>query len=539
VTWLLEANEQPPAELVLRAAGEALAKSDAALAERLMRSAEIPRGTQALVLLGTALSVQGRAIEARRALDEASVLVASDPERSAAALAMARHLVWMEREFEAGVGVLSAAIDAVADRAARAELRAELAICLAVAGDAEATIRLTDEVLAEPAASPRAVLSALVQSTLARTILGRYNGLAADLDRADALASELRTELPLAVDQLGVTRALGLHFVDLAAAAAAATTGWRRATDEGGVAAIWSNALAFIEVDRGAISRAVAAARQGMLEVRVFDPFRNDQVMLSTLALGLALQGQVDEAAQCADLAGALDGMEPRTRAYADRALAWRSAADPARATEVALAGGERAVAGSHVTWGSLLFHDAVRLGRPELAVEPLERLARESSAPLIDVMARHANAAAARDASRLADVGAEFLVRGSPLFAAEAYAEAATYETTEPARSRWLAAGAHLAAFCDGASTPPLANLASPLTEREREVASLAAAGIANREIGAHLYLSVRTVENHLASAYRKLGLSGRHELTEILRPDPLYGTEARSRPVVAETAI
>jgi DNA-binding NarL/FixJ family response regulator len=452
---------------------------------------------------------------------------------------MARHLVWMEREFDAGLEVLSAAIDAIADREARAELRAELAICLAVAGDAEAAIRLTDEVLAESAASPRVTLSALVQSTLARTILGRFDGLTADLDRADALASDLRTELPLAADQLGVTRALGLHFVDLAAAAEAAATGWRRATDEGGVAAIWLNALALIELDRGGMSTAVAAARQGRLEVQVFDPFRNDQVMLSTLALGLALRGEIDEADECAELAGAPDGMEPRTRAVADRALAWRSAAHPMRAAELALEGGERALSGSHVTWGSLLFHDAVRLGSPELAVEPLGRLARESSAPLIALMAGHADAAAARDAPRLADVGAEFLLRGSPFLAAEAYAEAAEHSATEPARSRWLGAAAHLASFCDGASTPPLANLASPLTMREREVARLAAAGTANREIAAHLYLSVRTVENHLASAYRKLGLSGRHELREVLHPDPFDRDAALSRFAVTQIAI
>src|SRR5690606_16482745 len=138
-------------------------------------------------------------------LTEAMDKAATEAERASAALALARHLVWMEREFPGGTRVLTDAIDASSDPAARAELRAELAICLAVAGDAEATLRITDGVLTEPAASPRATLSALVQSTLARTILGRYDGLPADLDRADALASELRAELPLAVAQLATT----------------------------------------------------------------------------------------------------------------------------------------------------------------------------------------------------------------------------------------------------------------------------------------------------------------------------------------------
>lgn len=44
-------------------------------------------------------------------------------------------------------------------------------------------------------------------------------------------------------------------------------------------------------------------------------------------------------------------------------------------------------------------------------------------------------------------------------------------------------------------------------LTEAELRAARLAAAGWQNRRIAAHAHLSVRTVENHLRSAYRKLG--------------------------------
>jgi DNA-binding CsgD family transcriptional regulator len=365
-------------------------------------------------------------------------------------------------------------------------------------------------------------LSALVQSTLARTILGRYDGLSADLDRAEALASDLRAELPLALDQLGVTRALGLHFIDLSSAASAAAAGWECATVEGGAAAIWSNTIALIEMDRGRVSRSVQAARQGLTEVQVFDPFRNEQVMLSTLSLGLALMGENEEAEQCAALAGPIDAMEPRTRAYADRALVWRLAANRQRAAELAVAAGERAVSGSHLTWGSLLYHDAVRLGFPDLVVEPLAGLAREATAPLVKLMARHARAASAREPRQAADVAAEFLRRSSPLFAAEAFAEAARSGPTEPARSRWRAAAAHLVTFCDGAATPPLVGLTSPLTAREQDVARIAAEGMGNRDIADHHVLSVRTVENHLASVYHKLRLSGRDELADVLPPVP-----------------
>jgi DNA-binding CsgD family transcriptional regulator len=51
-------------------------------------------------------------------------------------------------------------------------------------------------------------------------------------------------------------------------------------------------------------------------------------------------------------------------------------------------------------------------------------------------------------------------------------------------------------------------------LTEAERRVAKLAAAGRTNREIAGTLFMSVRTVEGHLSHAYGKLGIRSRTEL-------------------------
>jgi DNA-binding NarL/FixJ family response regulator len=48
-------------------------------------------------------------------------------------------------------------------------------------------------------------------------------------------------------------------------------------------------------------------------------------------------------------------------------------------------------------------------------------------------------------------------------------------------------------------------------LTRREREVAELVARGCANKEIATRLYVSPRTVEDHLSRILRKLGLSSR----------------------------
>lgn len=90
-----------------------------------------------------------------------------------------------------------------------------------------------------------------------------------------------------------------------------------------------------------------------------------------------------------------------------------------------------------------------------------------------------------------------------------------------EQARDAWTELGAHneiaqisdLGDRIDVISSRPT-TITGVLTQREREVALLLSAGLTNNEMAAELRLSVRTVEHHVASVLRKLGLHGRREL-------------------------
>jgi DNA-binding CsgD family transcriptional regulator len=55
-------------------------------------------------------------------------------------------------------------------------------------------------------------------------------------------------------------------------------------------------------------------------------------------------------------------------------------------------------------------------------------------------------------------------------------------------------------------------------LTASERRIAEHAAAGRTNREIAAELFITPKTVENHLTRVYGKLGISSRRELAALL---------------------
>jgi DNA-binding CsgD family transcriptional regulator len=157
-----------------------------------------------------------------------------------------------------------------------------------------------------------------------------------------------------------------------------------------------------------------------------------------------------------------------------------------------------------------------------------LRELADACDSPLVSARARHGAAARNRDARELTGAADDFEALGATLLAAEAAAgaaEASGRAGDQRAATAALRRPAELASACEGAVTPGLfrataihAAATVPLSAREREIAMLAAAGIASKDIAERLYLSVRTVNNHLQHAYTKLGVTSRADLAQAL---------------------
>lgn len=52
------------------------------------------------------------------------------------------------------------------------------------------------------------------------------------------------------------------------------------------------------------------------------------------------------------------------------------------------------------------------------------------------------------------------------------------------------------------------------PVSEREKEVLDLVAKAMTNAEIAAHLFVTEKTVQHHVAALYRKSGISQRNRV-------------------------
>ena len=216
---------------------------------------------------------------------------------------------------------------------------------------------------------------------------------------------------------------------------------------------------------------------------------------------------------------------------------------DTRRGRELLLAAADRAAVSGCRAPEAWLRHEVARLGDAPSVVDRLEELAAVCEGALIQAYGFHARAAVRQDPEQLEEASRRFEATGALLLAAEAATSAGlAYQRarTQKAATANFARAAALAAGCEGARTPALVTTTGvvPLTTREREIGLLAAEGATSRDIAGRLYLSVRTVENHLQRTYTKLGVGTRAELAAALRagepgaPPSLGGEVVRQAP-------
>ncbi|MDN5861420.1 MAG: helix-turn-helix transcriptional regulator, partial [Pseudonocardia sp.] len=142
-------------------------------------------------------------------------------------------------------------------------------------------------------------------------------------------------------------------------------------------------------------------------------------------------------------------------------------------------------------------------------AEQPLARPAADAAAVWADALA---GTAAPGDVARTA---ADLAARGHR-FEAERLCATAADRATEPDAARaLLGAGRRLRERPTGA----VATVPDALSPREREVGALVIDGLTHKEIGRNLYISPKTVEQHVARMRQKLAATTRADLVAALR--------------------
>jgi DNA-binding CsgD family transcriptional regulator len=530
-TWRLEATGRADPALLLRAARLARYDQDFRKAVTLARAALTaePSATAGLVL-GESLYNLGSFEEAETALADATERAEGDADVVRVATVRRRNLWRGCRRDDEALAVGRAAAARVQTSAARDELLTGEAEIMAMSGRPLDALALLDRVGAE---SPRLRVLAAIPRAAALAMTGRTaEAIAVSTQAFDdhlALGDELAIASP---GTHRVNRLFALVQAGRLSEAEARGRSWfetaARARMPLGV--IWLG----IHLARCALAQGhpLTAIRWSERACTAIDASGFEGLRPAAYAVRAAAHGIRGEGAAGQEYADRVDTM---TSGFgflaAELALgrAWTLAAtgnvDDARATLLAAA--DEAEQGGHLPTASWLVHDAVRLGADDTAASRLVALAGGCDSELVAARAAHATALGAADADGLAAAADTFEALGASLLAAEA-AAAAAGEWRRQREQRRAAAldlrADELTGRCEGAMTPALVRAPSvvPLTDREREIALLAATGQPSRAIAEQLFLSVRTVDNHLARIYDKLGVSSRTELAVALDREP-----------------
>ncbi|MGH3721685.1 MAG: LuxR C-terminal-related transcriptional regulator [Pseudonocardiaceae bacterium] len=516
--------------LLTNAARLATELGDLALTVQVARAAVAAGGGfEPRLLLGDALTWSGRWAEADTERAALVALARTDTQRARAAVPRTLGLAWSCRRPVEAETVLDAIAGTISDDAATLELAGMRSVLDAYLGRTVQAAEAATRVLAHPQCSPTAAQLASWGLAIACGGLGRLDGVEEDLRRIDARAESFEIGLHhAAITVFNWLR--GLLLAGLLDRADQVARHYReRCQDTPGPAEVITSAMcAAVATYRGQVQTAARGYRQAIAGIHGADPGGMSFSGLMSLTRTLGMAGDATSARQAfVEMTAARHPtfvcLEPEARL----AQAWVAAAEGGVSEAVALARQAAEVAASQdqLAMEVLALHTAVCFGDRTVAGR-LAQLATQVDGPRAPAAAAHAAALAADDGAALHAASVRFEDMGVLLPAADAAAQAAAAHTRQDRRGSAHAAAtrAHrLAAACEGARTPALAALSTPLplTHREREIATLAAGGLSNRQIAERLVVSVRTVEGHLYRACAKLGAADRTELAALLRSD------------------
>ncbi|MGH3562080.1 MAG: response regulator transcription factor, partial [Mycobacterium sp.] len=364
---------------------------------------------------------------------------------------------------------------------------------------------------------------AAMSTSWALALSGRFSEVSRIADaglRAAALGESRPQRFAIELAEvMALTAAGDLPAADRAwARSAAAAAGMAQAE------AIANAVLGLVNLARGALDSACVALRDSVSVMSRGMPA--GWAMLVSAWLTQAEAGRGNDVAAAAALKQSEDANGPQVAVFLpelELARAWELAC--VGQTSAAQAHALRA---AHIARRSAMLavemralHAAARFGDRSHATRLVD-IARALKAPLADAIATHARGLAVHDGDLLDEAADRFVAMGAMALATDAAAQAARVHARKGQRGKELESStrAHWLANQHGLRTPAIEAVAQPLpiTDREREIAMLVAAGLSNRQIADQLGVSVRTVDGHLYRIYAKLDIERRDQLIRLV---------------------
>nr|WP_157554729.1 LuxR C-terminal-related transcriptional regulator [Nocardia crassostreae] len=525
----LDSDLDPDREIYERAGLYASQRFDYLLAERLLAAAiTAGAGPEIRVLHAYHLSITDRGAECETALARLSEQPMSDALFTMLSEIRIQNFAGDLHRPDAARDLVDVLDRRVTDPAQRATVVIWRGLLGLAAGDTRACLAAARSVLATPDVSAVSYMFACWAVVVCNGLLGRLEEVeeVADEGARRALASAATASMYFPVSMFRLT---GLRWAGLC-------------EDMGRIAeavTLESMDLLHVETVVATIRAYTAAARGDTASAVELYEFAHAHMPAGLARIGWGSWSIPDLAQQYAQL-GNPERAEQVMRQWesvwnpmlgfveTDRilAVAWIHAARGLISRALATAR-EAAAAATRMQQPALevvALHALVRFGDSSVAPRLLELTALVDG-PRAPAAAAHAAALADDNPEALRAAAATLARLGDRPAAMDAYAHASLSFGRSGLRgssATTLATARTLAQSCGGITTPALRAAGQPisLTGREREIAVLAAQGLSNRAIAAHLTVSVRTVEGHLYRLTTKLGGISRSDLGLFVTP-------------------
>lgn len=530
-TWTVQATGTADPDLIVKAARLARYSHDYAhVVDLLERLPEESRTHATRLQLGEAYYLLRHIDESERVLKQAYDTAPDETEAHRLVVERTQNLFWGATRVQQALDVNAQALTVISDPSTREALLANEGAMRTFSGQPEEGLRLLQNT--DLLTDERVQLYANGMKALGLSAVGRT-------EEAVELARRTHAQHVEASNRLIIQHpSAALSVLSLTCGTMGDLAGSRRAAERGHRDAVADNATepaAWLSYDMGRaawLQGRVADARRWFAETLAIGLDEGMGLVLRPAAAGLAAAAAVLGQAEHAQTV--LDDLDSYPDVFflpgedaigIGWSLASRGLITAARQTFLDAA--ERARTAGAVSSEMMLLTEAVRLGGATQAVARMTALERACDGAFSGPRTRFAQAMAGRDADALLSAADDLEQIGALLVAAEAAAAAKDlYQRAGRARQATSAANlaGELANSCQGASTPGLMGIQmqASLSAREREVAALAAAGVPSREIGEQLFLSTRTVDNHLQRVYTKLGITSRRDLANVIAAPP-----------------